>query len=136
MVSVLAASRPGVRVWSFFAAAALLGCGTPVASDGVFATEVHPIMVGACSCHDNPVGPGSGSSQLGPGDFGANNLSISYDSALQYLVPGNPNASSLYLKVLPNDEGQPAMPPSATEPIPESEQIALRDWIAEGASPD
>ncbi len=130
-------ARPLPRVpktaWTLFALL-FAGCGTPVDADGPFATEVHGVLVERCGCHDNTQGPAAGtSSKAGPGDFAADDLSIAYDAAQDYLTPGEPENSPLYTQILPDAGGEPDMPPLAFEPIPQLERDAIRDWIADGA---
>jgi WD40 repeat protein len=99
------------------------------AADPVFTAEVAPVLVARCeSCH---------SGAKSRGDYKLDtfeNLLQPGASGEKAVVPGKPEASELYRRVVSNETGE-RMPPGDDALTP-AEIAALKKWIAAGAKFD
>jgi hypothetical protein len=107
-----------------------------------FAVAVQPLLEQRCvSCHEDGT---AGGLFLPTGQAAENHLTLTArqtacDKFKTYVVPGKPDESYLYLKVL--DTTDPAaicgtrMPPPSSAPLPAEEVETIRQWILTGANP-
>lgn len=100
--------------------------GLPIAcgdEPGGLPSEVQSIFEHRCiSCHNDTDRKG---------DFSLQSRESLVDSG--YLIPGQPNDSSLLAVLLPDGTQPPTMPANGT-PLSAAEVDAVRDWISGGAS--
>ena len=112
--------------WAFGALMASL-LVEPATAAVDFAREIQPLIESAClRCHNE---------HEAEGELRLNSLAgaTSEELGSPAIVPGKPDESSFYQRLLlPADDPQ-AMPPGGP-PLAESQIKAVHDWIAEGAS--
>lgn len=93
-----------------------------------WSTDVHPIFTANCGCHSGSFAPWAGN----PSASTAYDLivGVAGGGGVQYINPGNPNSSSIVLRV--ESEVSP-MPPDPASPLTAGQQQLIRDWVQAGA---
>jgi hypothetical protein len=93
-----------------------------------WSTQIHPIFTANCGCHGGGFPPWAGN----PSASTAYDLivGVAGGGGVQYINPGNPNSSSIVLRV---ESGVAPMPPAPAMPLTPAQQQLIRDWVQGGA---
>ena len=96
-----------------------------------FELDVLPLLLTPCgSCHAEEAGI---TPYRGPGDFASADADVAYASAMEHVTAGDPDSSSLYLRLTTDVADDIMPPPPGTSDAALNE--AVRAWIAGGALP-
>ncbi|MEM7009959.1 MAG: DUF1553 domain-containing protein [Verrucomicrobiota bacterium] len=104
--------------------ASILSIARLAAAEVDFNRDIRPILSNACfQCH----GPDANTRKA------KLRLDIEEDAKKDAIIPGNPDASELLIRVLLDDPDEVMPPPKSKLTLTDSEKQLLRDWIAQGA---
>ena len=93
-----------------------------------FDHHIRPILAENClSCH------GPGKQEAGLRLDTAEGASMSLDSGLRAIVPGEPNASELLQRIRATDADTVMPPPHSRKTLSEEQKLLLERWVAAGA---
>lgn len=110
--------------------------GVPITWDIDYFQDIQPIFEQRCSnCHVDHGGSPLGDLDLDP-KWSWDNLVLQQsvgDPDVLRVLPGEPLASSLFLKVNCDNPGFGSRMPLGRPPLPLAEQALIFDWIAAGA---
>ena len=111
----------------------LAGSGVPARAGEAqvsFNRDVRPILSEHCfSCH----GPDPGSRKAGLRLDLRTGATATLKSGGVAVVPGDPDASELYWRLIAEDEGERMPPPASGKRLDPAQVETLRRWIAQGA---
>lgn len=107
-----------------FASCLLVATAGQSAEKVDFNREVRPILAGKCyACH----GPDEDKRE------GGLRLDVREDAVAEVIVPGNPEASEFWQRIIAEDPDDVMPPPSSPKQLTSAERVTLKRWIEQGA---